>query len=104
MASPAVALPNGVPEPAHPRDVDMTDAQSTSIKRKREPSINGVAHDAKPQPTTNGDSHSPENSEAVIRDYLVVLEGYVSSIRVHLIQFIITFGAATGMLTSRFPL
>ncbi|KAK9422256.1 hypothetical protein SUNI508_04935 [Seiridium unicorne] len=76
MASPAVAFPNGVPEPAHSRDVDMTDAQSTAIKRKREPSINGAAHDVKAQPTTNGDSHPPKDNQDVIRDYLFVLEGY----------------------------
>lgn len=79
MASPAVALPNGVPEPAHSRDIDMTDAQPISpIKRKREPSINGTAlDDAKPQPTTNGDAHPSKTSEAAIRQFLLVLERYV---------------------------
>ncbi|ETS75435.1 hypothetical protein PFICI_12379 [Pestalotiopsis fici W106-1] len=82
MASPAVALPNGVPdeEPAHsqPRDdVEMADAQSTtSIKRKREPSINGIAHDVQLQSTANGDSQSHEFQQALIRDYLVVLEPF----------------------------
>lgn len=79
MASPAVALPNGVSEPAHSPDVDMADAQSTnSIKRKREPSINGTAHDdAKLQPSWNGDAHPAKDSKALVRDYLLVLEGYV---------------------------
>jgi hypothetical protein len=78
MASPAVALPNGVPENAHSRDVDMADAQhSTPTKRKRESSINGIAHDAKLQPTSNGDAHPQKSDEAVIRDYLLILEAYV---------------------------
>ncbi|KAH6652039.1 hypothetical protein BKA67DRAFT_660808 [Truncatella angustata] len=98
MASPAVALPNGLPEPAHSRDVEMNDVDehahaaahahadadanaqhdfASSIKRKREPSINGIAFDdAKPLTTTNGGSQPPVNHAAVVRDYLLVLEGY----------------------------
>jgi hypothetical protein len=80
MASPAVAVPNGIPEPSH-HDVDMADtpAHPTTMKRKRELSINGVAasqHSA----TTNGISHPTEDEKSAIRDYLMVLQRYVESL------------------------
>jgi hypothetical protein len=95
MASPAVALPNGLAEPAHHDqnsvDVDMTDAashQSSPAKRKREPSLNGVAPDGSAQhyqpaadlasqarTSANGASSHPHPPS--IGDYLLVLERYV---------------------------
>lgn len=73
MASPAVALPNGLPDPPHSVDADMADAaqqqpssassttstsapSSSSTKRKREESDqpNGFGDSVHQKPSTNG--------------------------------------------------
>lgn len=84
MASPAMVIPNGLPEPSH-HDIDMEDAPAyptTTIKRKREPSINGVATSPslKHSLAANGVSHPTADDLSAIRDYLLVLERYVSEL------------------------
>lgn len=101
MASPAVAMPNGLPDPAHSVDVDMADAAqppsassastasaSSSTKRKREETEqpNGVSDSLDKKPVTNGNTNGvantngtaaskpTESEQDTIRNYLVALE------------------------------